>query len=474
MSRNSIHVRRATRIAAVAAVVALLVGCAVVGPDYHAPAEAVPPQWAAPLPHGGSLQKLVDWWEQFNDPALLKLQRAAESDSPTLAVAWGKIALARATLATARSGGVPSVSANASANRSSQLGTGLSTTRSASLDASWELDLFGKVRRNVEAGNAQIQARNNDWHDARISLAAEVATTYVQYRACGQLVDTYEQELSSTAETARATESLVRTGLSAANDAALARAAQASTTSTLLEQRSQCELLVKSLGNLTGLQDGALRQLLGGGTALPTATALVVQAVPAEVVRQRPDVTSRERDLAAASAAIGVAEADRYPSLSLTGSIGFSANDGSSASTWSFGPSLSLPLLDGGARRAAVDSARASYEIAYAQWRDAVRSAVTEVEKTLVQLDNTHQRAIQADGAAREYLQYLVGAEAERRAGSTSLLTFEEARRQALSAQVELIGLQRDNIVYWIALYKALGGGWDADTPATPPVSRAL
>ena len=474
MRTNSIDVCRVTRIAAFVAVVALLVGCAAVGPDYHAPTEAVPPAWAAPLPHDGSLQKLGDWWERFNDPVLLKLQQAAEADSPTLAIAWGNIALARATLATSGSSGAPSLSANASANRSSQLDIGVSTTRSASMDASWELDLFGKVRRNVESGSAKIQARNNDWHDARISLAAEVATTYVQYRACGQLVNTYAQELSSNIETARATESLVRTGLSAANDAALARAAQASTSSTLLEQRSQCELLVKSLGNLTGLQEGALRQLLGSGTRLPSAAALVVQAVPAEVVRQRPDVTSRERDLAAASAAIGAAEANRYPSLSLSGSIGFSANDGSAASTWSFGPTLSLPLLDGGTRRAAVDSARASYEITYAQWRNAVRSAVTEVEKTLVQLDNARQRTVQADNAAREYLQYMVGAEAQRRAGSTSLLDFEEARRQALSAQVESIGQQRDTIVYWIALYKALGGGWDAEAPVTPPAIRAL
>jgi multidrug efflux system outer membrane protein len=381
--------------------------------------------------------------------------------------------VARATLASTRAGGVPAVSANASASRARQLNAAANTTSTASMDASWELDLFGKVRRGVESADSKVQARGIDWHDARVSLAAEVATNYVKYRACVQLVDTYVQELGSTTETAKATESLVRAGLSAGNDAALARASRASTTSTLQEQRSQCELLVKSLGNLTGMPDAALRQLLGEGAALPAITALVVQAVPAEVVRQRPDVASRERDLAAASASIGVAQAKRYPSLSLAGSIGFSTSGETSSNTWSFGPSLSLPLLDGGARRAAVESARASYEIAYAQWRSTVRDAVTEVEKTLVQLDNTSQRAVEAENAAREYRSYLAGVDAERRAGSASLLTFEEARRQALAAQVELIGLQRDNVVYWIALYKALGGGWDASASATPPVSRA-
>jgi multidrug efflux system outer membrane protein len=458
MPRHLIHACRARTAALAAAVAVLTTGCALVGPDYHAPAATVPPQWTAPLPHSASLAKLEDWWKQFNDPVLLKLQEAAEQDSPSLAIAWGNIEVARATLASTRAGGVPAVSANASASRARQLNAAANTTSTASMDASWELDLFGKVRRGV---------------DARVSLAAEVATNYVKYRACVQLVDTYVQELGSTTETAKATESLVRAGLSAGNDAALARASRASTTSTLQEQRSQCELLVKSLGNLTGMPDAALRQLLGEGAALPAITALVVQAVPAEVVRQRPDVASRERDLAAASASIGVAQAKRYPSLSLAGSIGFSTSGETSSNTWSFGPSLSLPLLDGGARRAAVESARASYEIAYAQWRSTVRDAVTEVEKTLVQLDNTSQRAVEAENAAREYRSYLAGVDAERRAGSASLLTFEEARRQALAAQVELIGLQRDNVVYWIALYKALGGGWDASASATPPASRA-
>jgi NodT family efflux transporter outer membrane factor (OMF) lipoprotein len=452
----------------------LLAGCAAVGPDYHAPAAAVPAQWSAPLPHGGSVQKLEDWWQQFDDPVLARLQQAAESDSPTLAQAWGNIEIARATLATARSGAAPTVTGSASVTRSGQKGTSPVTTRSAGADASWELDLFGKVRRNVESADAALQARRNDWHDARVSLAAEVATDYVDYRACGLLVDTYEQELVSLKQTTQATESLVRAGLGASTDAALAQATEASTTSTLLDQRAQCEVLVKSLANLTGLEDAELRRLLASGqTALPTVPALAIDSVPAQVVRQRPDVASRERDLAAASANIGVARAALYPSVTLAGSIGVSATTGSPLGTWSFGPSLSLPLFDGGARRAAVDSARGSYEVAYAQWRATVRDAVTEVEKALVQLDTAGQRTTQAERATQEYRRYLTGAEAERRAGTISLLDFETARRQALSAQLDLVGLQRDRITGWIAVYKALGGGWDSAAPVTPPLSRA-
>ncbi len=454
---------------------ALLSGCAAVGPDYREPEAQTPEQWSATLPHDGSTARLADWWKQFDDPVLTRLQHAAESDSPTLAAAWGNIEVGRATLASARAGAAPSVNTGASVSRARQQGLALATTGSVSADASWELDLFGKVRRNVESANAQLQARQSDWHDARVSLAAEVATTYVQYRACGQLVDAYAQQLSSIHETTRATESLVRAGLGPTSDAALARATQASTTSALLEQRAQCALLVKAMVYLTGLAESQLRPLLAGGSVtLPDAPTLAVAAVPAQVLRQRPDVVSVERTLAASSAKIGVSQADFYPSLSLGGSIGFSTTSASSFTSWSFGPSLSLPVFDGGARRAAVESARASYEVAYAQWRGTVRNAVTEVEKALVELGRTGDRAVQAERAAQEYRRYLVAAQAEQRAGTISLLTLEDVRRQSLSAQVEWIGLQRDRVVQWIALYKALGGGWDPETQATPPRSRAL
>jgi NodT family efflux transporter outer membrane factor (OMF) lipoprotein len=245
----------------------------------------------------------------------------------------------------------------------------------------------------------------------------------------------------------------------------LARASLASTTSAALAQRAQCDLLVKSLVDLTGVAEPELRaQLTQGSTDVPQPGGIEVRGVPAEALRQRPDLASRERELAAASAEIGVAQADLYPSLSLSGAINVSA-----LTSWSFGPTLSVPLFDGGKRRAAVDSARAGYEAAYADWRQGVRTAVKEVEQSLVRLDSTARRMEQADRAAQEYRRYLVGAEAQWRAGTTSLLTLEESRRQALSAQIELIGLQRDRVAYWIALYKALGGDWQSGTPAAPP-----
>lgn len=458
----------------------VLAACAV-GPTYSEPVPSAPAAWQAVLPHGGDLGTMRDWWQQFDDPTVAQLIALAEADGPSLVKAWAGIEKARATLTSARAAGLPSVDGNTSltkARQQSMLGSmATSTTRSAGLDAGWEIDLFAKVRRNSEAATARADARVADWHDARVSLAAEVADTYVQYRACGLLVNAYERERASTADTEKATAAAVRAGFSAQSDAALARASLASATSTLLLQSAQCNLLVKSLVDLTGRDELALRSLLSGTQGegrLPIPAGLEVQSVPINVLRQRPDLASLEREVAASNAEIGAAQADRYPSLSLSGSISVSAAAGaSSLTTWSFGPSLSIPLFDAGKRRAAVDMAQAGYLIALADFRQGVRTAVKEVETSLVNLDSTARRAEEAERAAADYRRYFRAIEANWRAGGESLLTLEEARRSALSAQISLITLQRDRVEYWIALYKALGGSWQPGAPASPPDAPA-
>jgi len=448
-----------------------LSACVTVGPDYRAPEVSAPGQWQAPTAHGGSEASLEDWWEQFDDPALLGLLKAAATDSPSLDQAWANIESARASLASVRADLAPSLDGNASITRSrQQQGDGLEvlTSRSAGFDASWELDLFGKLRRSAEEAQARLQARMGDWHEARVSLAAEVADSYVQYRGCQLLVGAYEQELASMDKTAEATAVSVRAGFTAPADGSLARASLASTQSSLQAQRLECELLVKALVALSGLAEGDLMARLGADKReLPRPAAFRIDALPADVLRQRPDIAALERELAAASAAIGAAQADLYPSLSLSGSIAVSASSlASSASTWSFGPSLSLPLFDGGRRRAAVDSAEADYRAALAQWRQGVRSAIKEVEQALARLDGAAFRTARTAQAAEQYRAYFAATEVRWRTGSASLLELEDARRSALSAEIEYLGLLRDQVQYWIALYKAVGGGWSADDPA--------
>lgn len=443
---------------------ALLAGCAL-QPAYEQPATIVAGQWQAQQPHGGSVEALTDWWQRFDDQAITVLVGQAESDSPTLAQALAQIDSARAALASAGAASLPEIGASGSLTRGKQAETGgtTTTTRSGALDASWELDLFGRQRSGRESASAQLQARIDDWHDARVSLAAEVADSYVRYRGCRQLVAAYQAQADSQAQTLRATRVAVSAGFSAPTDGYLAEASAASAQEARVAQQVQCELLVKSLVALTGMDEPALRSLIDQADAIPTPADFEVRSLPADLLRQRPDLAAAERTLAARYAEIGQARADRWPSLTLGGSISISASSTvSPASSWSFGPSLTLPLFDGGKRRAAVDSAQAAYEQQLAVYHGAVRSAVSEVEQALVQLEGAAQRSADARTAAEQYRLYASAAEANWRAGFDSLLTLEQARRSAISAQLTDIQLQRDRVRAWIALYKSLGGGWTA------------
>lgn len=447
-------------------------GCTTVGPDYRPVDPGSPSTWEAPLPRGEQEAEIGRWWEQFDDPAVSRLVTLAEAGNPGLLKAWASIEKARAALASARASDRPSITASASASRERSLGV-VQATRSGGLDASWEIDLFGKLRRTAEAAGARVEARTDDWHDTRISLAAEVADTYVQWRSCGLLVDAYERELQSNAQTDTATVASIRAGLTAPADGALARASLASARNSLIDQRAQCDALVKALVHLTGNDEHSLRTLMASGPGrVPKPEHLAVGKVPATVLRQRPDVASLERELAAATAEIGAAEASLYPSLSLSGSIGVSASTGVPQSFWSFGPSISLPIFDGGQRRATVSSAQADYLSAYASYQQGVRQAIKDVEEALVHLDAAANQMEQASVAEVQYRDYFRATERNWRAGNVSLLTLEEARRSALSAEIQRITLQRDHVRYWIALYKAVGGGWQpgqaVSTPARP------
>ncbi|SCK21629.1 efflux transporter outer membrane subunit [Vogesella sp. LIG4] len=445
-----------------------LSGCATVGPDYQAPVMRMDAQWQAALPHGGSTTALLDWWQSFNDPVLSSLLQAAEADSPTLDKALAAIASARTSDDEAGLSGLPTLSASASDTHSGSKGGNVGRSSSALLDASWELDLFGRVRRSQQATQAALSASQADWHDARVTLAAEVASEYVNYRACQLQAARYQDNHRSLQQAAGATAAAVQAGLSAAADGALVEASLASANSSLLAQQAECEVSIKSLVALTGLAEPALRaQLASEPDAIPQPGTLRVDSVPLQLLSQRPDLVSAERSLAAASARIGVAEAERYPRLSLLGSLSSTATRGSGNSQgWSFGPTLSLPVFDGGSGKAAVQTAQANYQSALAGYRGAVRSAVQEVEQALVRLDSASRREASVATAAANYGRYFAASLQSWQAGSTSLLDLEESRRNALSAEQSLITVQRDRVLYGISLYKALGGGWQAGGPA--------
>jgi NodT family efflux transporter outer membrane factor (OMF) lipoprotein len=408
------------------------------------------------------------WWQQLNDPVLTQLVELAQSNNPSLDLALANIERARAALSVSESSALPSFSASASWNRGRQQAgsstTVVATQRGAGVDASWELDLFGKARWDAQASRARVDARVDDWHEARVSLAAETASVYVQYRTCGQTAALYEMELQSRTETATLTQLAAKAGLMSPSDASLARASHAATQSTLVAQTAQCASLVSSLSALTGAEVSALRALLSTGPLLLSKPAgPSVPLVPVEALRQRPDVASLERELAAAHADIGVARANLYPSISLSGSVGVSSVSGSSSlSTWSFGPSISIPLFDAGRRQAVVRDAEAGYAAALARWKQGIRTAVREVEQALIELNGSSEQGPHAELAAANYRRQVEALDAAWRAGTESLLTLEEARRTALAAEAQVLQVRQSQLLQWIALYKAIGGGWQA------------
>ena len=465
--------RSGWRSGAAAMAAACLVAACATGPAPTtagaAPATAAPLVWQAPLPHDGQLTELVGWWQQFNDPVLSLLIESAQAVNPSVAAARSRIEQSRAAAVAAQAALGPSLSANASASRGQpDLSAPLGTSASVGLHAGWEFDVFGGNRAGRDAAQARLEGASASWHDARVSVAAEVANQYTALRACeAQLVQT-QLDATSRAETSRLTELSAKAGFQAPANAALARASAAQGNSLLTQQRAQCELTLKALVALTGLDEPALRARLAEGVArLPQPAQIAVARVPADALAQRPDLYNAARDVQAAGADVTQTSAQRYPRISLSGSIGaarFSTGAGAQDGTvWNLGPvSVSLPLFDGGTRRANVDAARARYEEAGIAYAAKLRGAVREVEEAMITLKSTADRSADAQVATEGFGASYVAAQARYKGGLSSLFELEDARRSAVQAQSALIELQRERTAAWIALYRALGGGWSA------------
>jgi NodT family efflux transporter outer membrane factor (OMF) lipoprotein len=460
-----------------------LAGCAATG---GAPVEpVVASAWQAPLPHDGDIAELRRWWTQFDDPLLARLVDAAETASPTIASAGARIADAQARRTATGAALLPALDATASAGRGRQdISLPVAATSAGiGLQASWEIDVFGRNRAARDAAEARLEGATASWHDARVVVAAETANQYLALRACESLLAQTRLDAESRAETARLTELSMQSGFESRSNAALTRASAAQGSVLVKQQSEQCEQTVKALVALTGIAEPDLRaQLAAAAARLPQPATIAVPSVPAAALAQRPDVFTRARDVVAASADIGAAEADRWPRITLAGSVGaarFESGLGSfSGTTWSIGPvGVSLPVFDAGARRANVDAARARYDEATSAYAATLRNAIRDVENALIALQGTADRNADAQSAADNFEISYRATEARYRSGFGTLFELEDARRSALAAQILLINLRRERVAAWIALYRALGGGWsapaDAQTAATSPTGPA-
>ena len=448
-----------------------LAGCAVrsAPPAVSAP---VAPQWQAALPHQGSLTDLSRWWQQQGDPLLAELVAAGQAVSPTVASARSRIEQARAARTAAGAALLPTLDAAASLTRGRLLQAAgrdsapVATSAQAGLQAAWELDLAGGNRAGLDAASQRLLGADAQWHDARVSSAAEVANQYFSLRSCRALAEVTQLDAGSRQETARLSALSTQAGFTAPASDALARASAADARGRVTRQAAQCELELKALVALTALDEPDLKQKLAVAFTQPEQLAIIsIATVPAEALAQRPDVFSAGREVAAASADLGSAQAARYPRLALSGSIGvariYAGGGSASLDTWSIGPlSLTVPLFDSGRRAANVDSAQARYEEAAALYRGRVRQAVREVEQALVNLQSSEARQADAQAAVDGYRAAFTGTEALYKNGLASLLALEDARRTLLAAQTTGVTLRQERQAAGVALYRAMGGGW--------------
>ena len=446
---------------------ALLAGCAGTRELPPAPV-AVPPTWYAERPASTTpAADLARWWAQFDDPLLSRLVEAAQRASPTIASAASRIEQARATRAAATAALLPALDASVSASRGRQdASLPVGNSRSAGLQASWELDVFGRNRAGRDAAAARLMGADASWHDARISVAVETANAYIALRACEARLAQSRLDADSRAETARLTDLSTRAGFESRANAALARAGASQARVVVRQQAEQCEQDVKAVVELTAVPEPELRALAAPASArLPQPAAIDVPGVPAAALAQRPDVFARGREIVAASAEIAQADAARLPRITLAGNIGYARSESElgsfSGTVWNIGPvSVSLPVFDAGARRANAVAARARYDEALSVYAGTLRTAVREVEDALVTLAGTADRSSDAQLAADNFEAYTRATEARYKSGFGTLFELEDARRSALAAQNTLIDLRRERVAAWIALYRALGGGW--------------
>jgi len=469
----------ATRSSTAPTLLALLAGCAV-GPNYVRPDLPERPAWTATAQgvSGASPDQaaLARWWSSFDDLVLTGLVERAAASNLDVLQARARVREARARRGGAASERWPTVTGSASATRtaaSSESSTGDTVDLfQAGLDASWDLDLFGATRRSVESATASEQAAIEDERDVRVSLAAEVGLTYIDLRTKELRVAVARQSLATLQETADLTRWRAEAGLTTELDAEQARA-------SLEQQRAAIPPLERDVANdrsalavLLGLAPGAIDAELQPSRPVPSMTRAAAVGVPADALRRRPDVRRAEMQLMAQTAQVGVAEAARYPSLTLSGTIGLESLTASGlvrsgAGTWSIGARLLAPIFNAGRLAWAVEVQQALREQSVLAYEAALLTALQEVEKALVVFDREQTRRTALSAAADAARQAARLARDQYEAGLVAFTTVLDAERTLLTVQDSLATSEGEVAANLVRLYKALGGGWSPVTVAS-------
>lgn len=470
-----------------------LSGC-LVGPDYEAPKTEMPGEFgdvrhtqaedataaSQPSKTNSNPAELRKWWDRLNDPVLSSLVQQSIDANIDLKLAESRLRQSRAERGVVAADFWPSVNADGGYSRSKFSGgpSGGQDQYQAGFDAAWEIDVFGGVRRNIEASEAEIVAAVEDARDVLVSVTAEVALNYIALRSYQRQLDIARENLKTQERSVNLTEIKRQAGLISALDVANAQSLVASTKAQIPTFEAQLRQTIHALGVLLGKDPQALSAELLAAGPIPSVPAEVAVGLPSDLLKRRPDIRRSEAQFHAATARIGVATADLFPKFTLTGSLGLEANRlaqmGNLASSyWSVGPAATWNIFNAGKIQSNIEANKAIAEQAYLVYRQTVLVSLREVGDSLVAYANEQDRrtalaqAVTANQKAVDLSTILYAN------GETDFLNVLNAQRSLLSSQDALAQSDRAVAGNLVTLYKALGGGWEGEeAAATTQASR--
>ena len=453
------------RLSAILMTSALLSACATAGPDYRAPtsAELAVPDSYHGAPPSPSPEQLAIWWQRLGDPMLNSIVERTLAGNLDLSGALARLSQARESLVQARAARLPTVSAGSGVSEAVDRDGAGDPLFSIDGDASWEADLFGGIGRSIEAARADAAAAGYDMASVQVAVVAETVTNYVEARLAQQRLALARDSLTIADDNLEIAGWRVQAGLVSSLDAEQARSARALTAATIPSLESAFSSAVFRLSVLTGQPPAALMEEMETAAPIPAAPAEIAAGIPAETLRQRPDVRAAERALAAQTARIGVAEAQLYPAFRLSGNIGSAALgvgglvDRLAGSVFA---GVSQLIFDGGRTRSQVRAQQASAEGAFAAYRLSVLSALEDVENALVALQAAERRRTEFGIALDAATNQAILARSQYRAGLTDFQTLLEAERSLITAREGVLTSETDRTIAFVRLSRALGGGW--------------
>jgi len=462
----------------------LLTGCVSVGVDYQKPGTAVPDAWSQSVAKDlrGSKSSLEQWWKGFNDPTLNQLIDRARQSNPDLAQALERVTEARAQRGIAASQLFPQAGAGGSYSRNraseSLLGpappTNPSNLYAAGFDAGWEIDVFGGIRRSIESAEAGIDAAGETYRDALVSLFSEVALNYIEYRTIQQRIIVAEGNIGTQRGSRDLAQSRLDNGLVPRIDVTQAETNLAISESLLPLLRAQLAFAKNRLATLTGGYPASVEKLLASTRPIPVPKSGYSAGLPADLLRARPDVRRAERELAAQTAAIGVAEADLYPRFTLFGDFSLrSVTTGdfldSGSRAYSFGPAFQWQIFSAGRIRNAVLAEESRTSQALSRYESTVLRAVEEVESSMAAVANERDRLQSLEKAVASSGETVGLIQDNYQNGLVNFQNVLDAERTKFNVDDDLVVSQGQIAKSYVTLYKALGGGTETELIPPPP-----